>query len=194
VADGGEDKNLLEAARKGDRAAFRGLVEKYQRRAYAVALGVLHNPDDAKDVCQEAFLKAYSNLASFDGSAQFFTWLYRIVMNLAIDVLRKQRGERIELDESSMPAEPDEGGVAPRRLGFDPHRALTDKELRAQLLAALAELHPMHREVLVLREVEGLSYQQMAETIGVSIGTVMSRLFHARRKMQKILAAAKAAA
>lgn len=162
----------------------------HQRRAYAVALGVLHDPDDARDVCQEAFLKAHRNLASFEGDAQFFTWLYRIVMNLCIDQLRKRRGEKVEFDEAIASDDPnDDAGIAPRRLGFDPGRALDDKELRDQIREALAQLPSVHRAVLVMREIEGLSYQEMADRVGVSIGTIMSRLFHARRKMQKMLLA-----
>lgn len=162
----------------------------HQRRAYAVALGVLHDPDDARDVCQEAFLKAHRNLGSFEGDAQFFTWLYRIVMNLCIDQLRKRRGEKVEFDEAIASDDPnDDAGIAPRRLGFDPGRALDDKELREQIREALAQLPSVHRAVLVMREIEGLSYQEMADRVGCSIGTIMSRLFHARRKMQKMLLA-----
>ncbi len=182
------ERKLVDDARSGDPAAFRALVEHYQRRVYAVALGVLHDPDEARDVSQEAFIRVYRNLDSFQGDAQFFTWLYRIVMNLAIDHLRKRRGDRIEFDDTLAPSEAaDPGGIVPRRLGFDPGRALLDKELRAQLLEALKKLSAPHRAVLIMREVEGLSYQEMADDLKCSIGTVMSRLFHARKKMQSLL-------
>jgi len=190
-----DERALIAAAQKGDTEAFRALVVKHQRRAYAVALGVLHDPDDARDVCQEAFLKAHRNLVNFEGEAQFFTWLYRIVMNLCIDQLRKRRHERIEFDEAVAADEPsDDTGISPHRLGFDPERALTDKDLRGHIWRALAELSPVHRAVLVMREVEGLSYQEMADQVGCSIGTIMSRLFHARKKMQKMLLDYRAAA
>jgi RNA polymerase sigma-70 factor (ECF subfamily) len=182
-----DDKQLVEGARRGDAAAFRQLVTRHQRRAYAVALGMVHDPDDAKDVCQEAFLKVHKNIATFEGDAQFFTWLYRIVVNLCIDHLRKKRGHQVEFDETQAHDDPDEGGIAPHRTGFDPARALSDKELRKQILAALDKLSPAHRTVLVMREVEGLSYQDMADTMKCSIGTIMSRLFHARKKMQQML-------
>jgi RNA polymerase sigma-70 factor (ECF subfamily) len=183
-----EERKLLDDARRGDAGAFRRLVEKNQRRAYAVALGMVHDPDDARDICQEAFLKVHKSLHTFEGEAQFFTWLYRIVMNLSIDHLRKRRGDKIEFDEA-LPGEEleDDSGIAPRRTGFDPQRALSDKELRGQIHGALAALSAPHRAVLIMREVEGLSYQEMADQAGCSIGTIMSRLFHARKKMQKML-------
>ena len=182
-----DDRKLVEDARRGDATAFRELVTRHQRRAFAVALGMVHDPDDARDICQEAFLKVHKNLATFEGDAQFFTWLYRIVVNLAIDHLRKRRGQQVEFDDAQANDEPDEGGIAPHRTGFDPARALADKELRNQILAALDKLTPAHRTVLVMREVEGLSYQEMADTMKCSIGTIMSRLFHARKKMQSLL-------
>ena len=189
-----DDRKLVEDARRGDAGAFRELVIRHQRRAYAVALGMVHDPDDARDVCQEAFLKVHKNLSTFEGEAQFFTWLYRIVMNLCIDHLRKKRGQQVEFDETQAPDDPDEGGIAPHRTGFDPARALSDKELRKQIMGALDKLSPAHRAVLVMREVEGMSYQEMADEMKCSIGTIMSRLFHARKKMQSMLIAYRKAA
>ncbi len=182
-----DDRQLVEDARRGDARAFRELVSRHQRRAYAVALGIVHDPDDARDVCQEAFLKVHKNLSTFEGEAQFFTWLYRIVMTLCIDLLRKRRGQQVEFDDALANDDPDDAGIAPQRTGFDPARALSDKELRAQILRALDRLSPAHRAVLVMREVDGLSYQEMAEAMKCSIGTIMSRLFHARKKMQTML-------
>jgi RNA polymerase sigma-70 factor (ECF subfamily) len=183
-----EERKLVDDARRGDANAFRELVLKNQRRAYAVALGMVHDPDDARDITQEAFLKVHKNIGTFEGEAQFFTWLYRIVMNLSIDHLRKKRGEKVEFDDAlSNEESEDDTGIAPRRTGFDPAKALSDKELREQIRGALSKLSPAHRAVLVMREVDGLSYQEMADQAGVSIGTIMSRLFHARKKMQKML-------
>jgi RNA polymerase sigma-70 factor (ECF subfamily) len=184
------DRALVAKAKAGDRAAFATLLRRYERRVYSVASAMLRNPDDAKDVCQDAFWKAHNALASFDGDAQFFTWMYRITVNLSIDYLRKRRGEKVEFDDARGPDEAaDPTGISPRRLGMDPGRALEDRELGAQLERALATLTPAHRAVLVLREVEGLSYQEMADVVGCSIGTIMSRLFHARKKMQASLLA-----
>jgi RNA polymerase sigma-70 factor (ECF subfamily) len=182
------ERKLVDDARRGDAEAFRQLVLLHQRRAYAVALGIVHDPDEARDICQEAFLKAHRNLATFEGDAQFFTWLYRIVTNLCIDHLRKRRGEKVEFDESVATQDADDDtGIAPRRLGFDPGRALDDKELRRRIQESLQQLSPTHRMVLVLREVEGLSYKEMADMMNCSIGTIMSRLFHARKRMQAML-------
>lgn len=189
-----DDKQLVDDARRGNAAAFRELVVRHQRRAYAVALGMVHDPDDARDVCQDAFLKVHKSLATFEGESQFFTWLYRIVTNLCIDHLRKKRGQQVEFDETVAQGDADDAGVTPHRTGFDPARALSDKELRAQILGALAKLTPSHRLVLVMREVEGQSYQEMAATMNCSIGTIMSRLFHARKKMQAMLIEARKAA
>ncbi len=175
------DRELVDAARRGDREAFRTLFERYNRRAYALALGMLRQPDDALDVVQDAFIKAHKHLDRFEGTSSFYTWLYRIVMNLAIDQLRKRK-RVVELDEES------DEGLLPQLLGGNPGRALMDKEIRARIDAALAALSDNHRAVLVMRELEGLSYEEMAKVMGCSKGTIMSRLFHARRNMQKQLA------
>jgi RNA polymerase sigma-70 factor (ECF subfamily) len=184
--DSVDDGDLVAAARRGDRDAFRTLFERYHRRAYALALGVVRDADDALDVVQDAFIKAHKYLDKFEGNSTFYTWLYRIVMNLAIDHLRRHRRARpVELDEQHVE---DGAGLLPRLLGGHPGRALLDKEIRARIDDALAELSDNHRAVLVMRELEGLSYEEMARAMGCSKGTIMSRLFHARRNMQKRLA------
>lgn len=183
-----DDHELVIAARKGDRDAFRTLFERYHRRAYALALGVLRHSDDALDVVQDAFVKAHKYLDKFEGNSSFYTWLYRIVMNLSIDHLRKHRRVKpVELDEARL--EDTHGGdtLLPRILGGNPGRALMDKEIRRRVDAALDELSDNHRAVLVMRELEGLSYEEMAQTMNCSKGTIMSRLFHARRNMQRRL-------
>lgn len=183
-----DDHDLVAAARGGDRAAFRTLFERYHRRAYTLALGVLRHPDDALDVVQDAFIKAHKYLDKFEGNSSFYTWLYRIVMNVAIDHLRKHRRVKpVEFDESHLQDDRVGDGLLPRILGGNPGRALLDKEIRKRIDAALDELSDNHRAVLVMRELEGLSYEDMAQTMGCSKGTIMSRLFHARRNMQKRL-------
>lgn len=182
-----DDKELVSAVRAGDKGAFRTLFERYHRRAYALALGVVRHPDDALDVVQDAFIKAHKYLDKFEGNSSFYTWLYRIVMNLAIDHLRKHRRVKpVELDESKLEDGGDES-LIPRILGGNPGRALMDKEIRARIDQALAELSDNHRAVLVMRELEGLSYEEMAQAMECSKGTIMSRLFHARKNMQKRL-------
>jgi len=181
-----DDHELVLSARKGDHDAFRTLFERHHRRAYALAFGVLRHQDDALDVVQDAFIKAHKYLDKFEGNSSFYTWLYRIVMNLAIDHLRKHRRVKpVELDEARVE---EEGGLLPKvLLGGNPGRALQDKEIRIRIDRALDELSDNHRAVLVMRELEGLSYEEMAQAMDCSKGTIMSRLFHARRNMQKRL-------
>ena len=180
-----DDHDLVRATRGGDRDAFRTLFERYHRRAYALAYGVLRNQDDALDVVQDAFIKAHEHLDKFEGTSSFYTWLYRIVMNLAIDLLRKRRRVApVELDVLDSGVD---DSLLPKLFGGNPGRALLDKEIRARIDEALGELSENHRTVLVLRELEGLSYEEMARAVGCSKGTIMSRLFHARRNMQKRL-------
>jgi RNA polymerase sigma-70 factor (ECF subfamily) len=186
-----DDRELVDAARGGDRAAFRSLFERYHRRAYSLAFGVLHNQADALDVVQDAFIKVHRHLAKFEGKASFYTWLYRIVMNLCIDHIRKHRRSRpVDFSQTTL-AEGQLGdeavfdeGLLPKVLGTHPGRALLDKEIRVRIDRALQELSENHRAVLVMRELEGLSYEEMAQVMGCSKGTIMSRLFHARRNMQ----------
>ena len=184
-----DDQDLVLAARKGDRDAFKTLFERYHRRAYALAFNVLRNAEDALDVVQDAFIKAHKYLDKFEGNSSFYTWLYRIVMNLAIDHLRKHRRVKpVELDESRVQEAGDaDNALLPRILGSNPTRALMDKQIRARIDQALEELSENHRAVLVMRELEGLSYEEMAQAMGCSKGTIMSRLFHARKNMQKRL-------
>jgi RNA polymerase sigma-70 factor, ECF subfamily len=186
-----DDRELVDAARAGDRNAFRTLFERYQRRAYALAFGVVRNPDDALDVVQDAFIKAHRYLDKFEGTSSFYTWLYRIVMNLAIDHLRKNRRSKA-VDFNDQTVREDDGRVGeddllPRILGGNPGRALQDKQIRERIDQALSELSENHRAVLIMRELEGLSYEEMAQVMGCSKGTIMSRLFHARKNMQKRL-------
>jgi RNA polymerase sigma-70 factor, ECF subfamily len=185
------DRDLVVAAKAGDRGAFRTLFDRYNRRVYAVALGVLRNPTDAQDVVQEGFVKAYRYLDKFEGNSSFYTWIYRIVMNLSIDHIRKhRRGRPVEANDEHLR----EGNTAvvneelmPLYLGTNPSRTLFDKQVRERLETALSTLSENHRAVLVMRELDGLSYEDMAAMMSCSKGTIMSRLFHARRNMQKQL-------
>lgn len=185
-----EEAQLVERCRRGDRQAFRVLVDRYQRKVYALALGFVRDPDEAYDVTQEAFLKVFRHLGSFHGTSSFYTWVYRITVNLCIDLRRKAgRGSHAEFDERIVHEEVGSPAdqLSPLRLGFDPARALHNAELRKRLLIALDKLSEQHRAVLLLREVDGLSYKEIADTLECPEGTVMSRLFHARRQMQELL-------
>ena len=186
-----EDLALVRRAQAGDRSAFKALFERYHRRVYAVALGVLKVPQDAHDVVQEAFVKVYKHLPDFQGASSFYTWLYRITMNLAIDQLRRKKTQRqVDYDDAvGRDSQADDPGhVAPTIDGGDPGHTHSRKELAAKIQAALGTLPEYHQQVILLREVEGLSYEEIAKVMKVPKGTIMSRLFHARRKMQSALA------
>lgn len=180
------DLALVDKAKAGDRKAFGVLVETYQQRVYAIAFGILRSRDDAWDAAQEAFVKAYKNLHRFEGNSAFYTWLYRITYNLSIDHLRdRKRRERADLTETKKLEE------ALRRTGKkpagDPDESADRRELTAVLHEAMSKLSDKHRAIIVLREIEGLSYEEIADVLKISKGTVMSRLFHARKNLQKLL-------
>jgi len=186
AADPPDDRSLVRAAQGGDAQAFRALVEKYQRRVYQLALGMTKDADEAMDITQETFVRVHRYLPSFKGDSSFFTWTYRIATNLCLDAARKRgRTERVELDESD--AEIEAHMDPPSAALAGPHRAALNAELKAKIEEALAALSENHRAILLLREVEGLSYEELARTLGIRKGTVMSRLFHARLKMQRQL-------
>ena len=186
------DRLLVERSKNGDHGAFRVLFDKYHKRAFSVAYGVLKSRQDALDVVQEGFVKVHRHLGSFEGSSSFYTWLYRIVMNLAIDSLRRRKTSRpVEYDDAiARDSDATEGdAIVARMLDANPRKAAIRRELIAKIDAALDELPDYHREVILLREIDGLSYEEMAEILEVPKGTIMSRLFHARKKMQAALAA-----
>jgi RNA polymerase sigma-70 factor (ECF subfamily) len=184
-----DDLALVQRARGGDMDAFRSLVVRHQRRVYAVALGIVKDADMAWDVSQDVFVRVHRGLDGFKGESSFFTWLFRIATHVAIDSVRKERlAQRDEVDEIRETDIEDAGeGILATALGNDPRETLLRRELAAKMEAALATLPEKHRTILVLREVEGLSYEELAERLGIHKGTVMSRLFHARKKMQAAL-------
>jgi RNA polymerase sigma-70 factor (ECF subfamily) len=181
------DADLVARLQSGDQTAFRTLFDQYHRRAFAVALGVVKNQHDALDIMQEAFVKVHKHIGSFHGNSSFYTWLYRIVMNLAIDHVRRAR-KVTEFDDSVRKNDvAGDGSTLPRIEDENPSKTVVRKELSARIQAALATLPEYHRAVIILREVDGLSYEEMAKVLKVPKGTIMSRLFHARRKMQEQL-------
>src|SRR5437868_8523011 len=184
--DSPDDTSLVRDARRGDAQAFRSLVERYQRRVYQLALGMVKDPDEAMDITQETFVRVHRYLPSFKGDSSFFTWTYRIATNLCLDAARRRgRSERVEMDESD--AEIEAHMDPPSAALAGPQRAALNAELKAKIDDALASLSENHRAILLLREVEGLSYEELAQALGIRKGTVMSRLFHARLKMQRKL-------
>ncbi len=185
MVDDSADIGLVSRTLKGDKEAFRLLVEKYEGKVYALAYEMLRSKEDARDISQESFVKAYLSLKDFRGEGTFYTWLYRIVYNMVLDYKRKivrRGGQHDELDETT-PGQPGSWmGVVEA-----PHESLIRREQREHLKRALADMSEEHRAVIVLREVDGLSYDEIAQVTGVSRGTVMSRLHYARKKLQGAL-------
>lgn len=189
------DLELVRRAQHGDEPAFRKLVERHQRRAFAIALSLVRHEQDARDIVQDAFLRVHKSLPTFQGSSSFFTWLYRIVTNLAIDLVRRPGRNVDELEEerqrisdsNATPEQPDPIWVS-KIDGADPVDVLRRKELADRMRKAIDSLPSYHKAVILMREIEGMSYEEMAEAMQVSKGTIMSRLFHARQKLQKALA------
>jgi RNA polymerase sigma-70 factor, ECF subfamily len=184
-----DDLALVSRAKAGDPEAFRALVVRYQRKVYAVALGIVKDRDLAWDVAQEAFVRVHAHLSEFKGESSFSTWILRIGTHLAIDSVRKERAaSKRDIDDVNEPdLERGGEGILATALGNDPQESMLRRELAGKMTEALAQLPEKHRTILVLREVEGLSYEELAERLGIHKGTVMSRLFHARKKMQVLL-------
>jgi RNA polymerase sigma-70 factor (ECF subfamily) len=190
IREAEEDRALIAKAQAGDTAAFRSLVERHQRRAFAIALSLVRDENDARELVQDAFLRVFKGLGSFQGGSSFFTWLYRIITNLSIDLIRKPGRQLGDLDEKRIDAEDAQEPDFPllsRVDGADPAEVVRRREIGNRLQAALDALPSYHRGVILMREIEGLSYEEMAQVMGVSKGTIMSRLFHARQKLQRAL-------
>lgn len=183
------DNELVARSKEGDREAFQTLVERYQRRAFGIAIGVLRHPEDARDAAQNAFVKVFRNINSFKGESSFYTWLYRIVVNVCIDHIRKHKKMRaVEYDDTFRRRdEANSRTLQGNTRALRPDANFERTELHTVLHKALGELTETHRAVIVLREVDGLSYEEIAEVMDCHLGTVMSRLHHARKNLQKAL-------
>lgn len=178
------DSELVERGRAGDRQALHALVERYQRRILGVVVALVRNPEDAREVVQESFVRAFRSLDAFKGDSSFYTWLYRIAVNQAIDLQRREsKRTTVEYDETQ-PAGDAPLAFGGKTRGEDPYDAVRNRELGAKIFEAIEDLTPDHRAVILLREIDGLSYEEISQVLGCSLGTVMSRLHYARRKLQ----------
>src|SRR5213592_3725133 len=184
------DEKLVRAAQRGDMVAFEELVARHRDKIYARAFSMMRNEDEAVDLSQEAWVKGWQRLKQFQGESSFVTWMTRIVINLCLDQLRKQKRHRAESIELM---EEESGGVERQMpvVAANPTAGLERTELRARIDKALGLLSYEHRTVLILHEFEELEYKEIAKRMQCSIGTVMSRLFYARRKMAVLLAGLK---
>jgi RNA polymerase sigma-70 factor (ECF subfamily) len=182
-----DDKTLVRASQRGDMAAFEELVARHRDRIYARAYSMMRNEEEAVDLSQEAWVKGWQRLRQFQGDSSFGTWMTRVVINLCLDQLRKHKRQRTE----SIEAMDEESGGVERQMPVvtvNPTAGLERVELRQRIDRALGQLSYEHRTVLVLHEFEDMEYKEIARTMGCSMGTVMSRLFYARRKLAVLLA------
>ena len=176
------EQELVRAAAGGDTEAFERLVRTYENKIYHLALRMCGSSEEASDIAQEAFLAAWRGLPSFRGEANFATWLYRLTSNAAIDYLRRQKKQR-----GDMSLDDEELGLDAVDTGPGPQDAAERTEVRSVVAAGLQELSEGHRQVLVLREIQGLSYEEIADVLEVDLGTVKSRISRARSALRKIL-------
>jgi RNA polymerase sigma-70 factor (ECF subfamily) len=184
------DEQLVRRAQRGDMAAFEELVARHRDKVYARAFSMLRSEDEALDVSQEAWVKGWQRLKQFQGESSFVTWMTRIVINLCLDQLRKHKRQKAESIEQLA----EESGGVERQMpavAVNPTEGLERREVRARIERALSQLSYEHRTVLILHEFEQLEYKEIAKRMQCSIGTVMSRLFYARRRMANLLAAYK---
>lgn len=182
-----EDMEWVRRSQDGDQESFSELVRKYQKRVYYLAYGMTGNREDALDIAQEAFLKAFRSLKGFQGGGGFYTWLYRIAYNQSIDFMRKEwRKKKLEYQDNQDLTEK-ESPIMAVPSASNPGQDMAQKELNRVIMDAVQSLQEQHRSVILLREIEGLSYDDIAETLRIRKGTVMSRLHYARQELQKVL-------
>jgi RNA polymerase sigma-70 factor (ECF subfamily) len=182
------EADLVRMAQRGDMASFEELVARYRDKIYGRAYSMMRHEEEALDLSQDAWVKGWQRLSQFHGESSFITWMTRIVINLCLDQLRKQKRQRAESIEAM---EEEGGGTIERRMpvvNVNPTLGLERAELRERIDRALAQLSHEHRTVLVLHEFEEMEYKEIAKQMKCSIGTVMSRLFYARRRMGSLLA------
>jgi len=181
------DEALVSWAKQGDMRAFEELVARHRDKIYARAFGMMRNEDEALDLSQEAWVKGWQRLKQFQGESSFSTWMTRIVINLCLDALRRRKRQHAE----SIELMAEESGGVERHMPIvtvNPTEGLERADLRQRIDQALAQVSEVHRTVLVLHEFEGLEYKEIAKAMKCSIGTVMSRLFYARRRMAVLMA------
>src|SRR4051812_29687094 len=181
--------DLVKKCQDGDPEAFDELVVRYRTRVFGMIYNMVHSEQDAWDLAQDSFVKAWKSIKRFRGQSSFYTWIYRIVMNVTIDWLRKKqiKAGGAEFDDSIQLKDVDPASKTLPKPDAVPLETLEQREIRAEIDKAIAQLSPEHRAVILMKEIEGMQYHEIAESLGCSIGTVMSRLFYARKKLQNLL-------
>jgi RNA polymerase sigma-70 factor (ECF subfamily) len=177
------DQTLIERCKKGEFEAFRELMERYQSRIYSVCYGIVRNREDALDVVQEVFIKVYNAINTFKGESGLYVWVYRIAVNKSLDYYRKKKRKQMIFDKASQEAE-----IHNTQVEFQtPKDDALSLELKQKVSNAIDQLPAKQKGIIILREIEGLSYQEIAKITKCSVGTVMSRLFYARKKLSVLL-------
>ena len=179
-----KEKDLIRRAKQGDMLAFEELILQHEKIVYNVALRMMNHSEDARDISQEVFLKAYRNLANFDERSAFSTWLYRITHNTCIDEMRKRKGKQNYSLEEELE---NEDGSMQRQIaneGDTPEESLLREEQKSEILQALDTLSEEHKAAIILRDVKGLSYEEISEILELSLGTVKSRISRARNQLK----------
>lgn len=181
-----QEAAVIQAVLDGDVNAYEALVKEYEKNVYNLALRMTGNSEDAADMAQEAFIKAYNSLTAFRGDSKFSVWLYRIVSNVCLDFLRsRSRKQTVSLSTENDDGEEVELDIADKT--HSPEQLLDRSLTRDAVRRGLAALPPDHREILLLREIQGLSYEEIADVLGLEAGTVKSRIFRARKKLCSFL-------
>jgi len=181
--------DLVKQCQAGNTDAFDQLVTRYRLRVFSMIYNMVHNEQDAWDLAQDSFVKAWKSISRFRGRSSFYTWIYRIVTNVTIDWLRKKqvKGSGTEFDDSIALKAIEPGSRTAPKADARPSQRMEQEEIRARIDAAMAQLSPEHRAVILMKETEDMQYHEIAEVLGCSIGTVMSRLFYARKRLQNLL-------
>jgi RNA polymerase sigma-70 factor, ECF subfamily len=180
---------LVKRCQRGEAKAFDELVTRYRTRIFGMIYNMVHNEQDAWDLAQDSFLKAWKSIGRFRGKSSFYTWIYRIVMNVTIDHMRKKqiKGGGAEFDDRIQLKEIEPAAKTAPKADELPFERMERRELRQKIDNAIAQLTPEHRAVILMKETEDMQYHEIAEALGCSIGTVMSRLFYARKRLQNLL-------
>src|ERR1043165_9835330 len=181
--------DLVKRCQNGDSEAFDELVTRYRTRIFGMIYNMVHNEQDAWDLAQDSFLKAWKSVGRSRGQSSFYTWIYRIVTNVTIDWLRKKhvKGAGAEFDDAIQLKEIDPASKTVPKTEALPYEMMQRDEIRTRIDQAIAQRSPEQRAVILMKETEGMQYHEIAEALGCSIGTVMSRLFYARKKLQNLL-------
>ena len=181
------DAALIKKAKNGDISAFEDLIDRHQQKVFNIAYRMCGNYDDASDMAQEALIKAYLNFDKFDGKSQFSTWLYRVTTNSCLDQIKKNK--KIPLTSLDSEIETNEGSTV-REIesrGKTPEQELESKELSKEINECIKQLPAKHRTVIILRDINGMAYEEIAKTLNCSVGTVKSRVNRARSALKKLL-------